>query len=107
MTRAADLPAVLQGFPRVDDHLDDRQAMGRIEAPLQAELGVPKDKDSLRRTSHVARGQRVPVLPFEEAAILTVDGVGEWVTAPGASAKAIRIRIKKQMLIPAFHRAAV
>src|SRR5688572_19114281 len=38
--------------------------------------------------------------PFEEAAVLTVDGVGEWTTASIAVGKGNRLRIVKEMSFP-------
>lgn len=38
--------------------------------------------------------------PFEEAAILTIDGVGEWTTASMALGKGAEIRILKEMRFP-------
>ena len=38
--------------------------------------------------------------PFEEAAILTVDGVGEWATASIGKGKGNRIEILKEMMFP-------
>ena len=40
-------------------------------------------RSAVRRTPRVARGQRVLSVAFREAAILTIDGVGEWATAVG------------------------
>ena len=33
-----------------------------VGSKISAELGIPTGQDSVRRTSHVARRQRVPVL---------------------------------------------
>ena len=38
--------------------------------------------------------------PFEEAAIMTVDGVGEWVTGTWGVGKGNQVDIKKQMMFP-------
>ena len=45
--------------------------------------------------------------PFEEAAILTLDGVGEWATGSIAHGKGNRIEMLKEMRLPAFPRSAV
>ena len=52
-----------------------------VASTLQNELGVPKEKVlfSEHHLSHAASAYLCS--PFDEAAILTVDGVGEWVTA--------------------------
>ena len=51
-----------------------------IDRQLRDELGYQR-RDPLFRASRVARRQRVLSIAFEEAAILTIDGVGEWATA--------------------------
>ncbi len=77
-----------------------------------------KDKLYLRRTlgRHLPRRRGSPLLfldhheshaasaffpsPFERAAILTLDGVGEWATATWGTGEGNRIRLSGQMLFP-------
>src|SRR5713101_1455343 len=67
---------------------------------IESELGVPKDRVlfSEHHLSHAASAFLCS--PFEEAAILTVDGVGEWVTAAWGVARGNEIRLLKQMEFP-------
>src|SRR6266852_4871046 len=60
-----------------------------VGATISAELGIPKDRVLFceHHLSHAASAFLCS--PFAEAAILTVDGVGEWLPAPGAGAGAI------------------
>ena len=47
-----------------------------IENRIRDLIGVRPDQHPLRRASPVARGKRVFCSPFDEAGVLTVDGVG-------------------------------
>jgi carbamoyltransferase len=71
-----------------------------VGSTLQQELGVPKEKVlfSEHHLSHAASAYLCS--PFEESAILTVDGVGEWVTATFGTGKGNDIRLFKQMDFP-------
>jgi carbamoyltransferase len=71
-----------------------------VGSTLQAELGVPKSKVlfSEHHLSHAASAFLCS--PFEEAAILTVDGVGEWVTATYGVGKGNQIKLNKQIEFP-------
>jgi carbamoyltransferase len=71
-----------------------------VASTLEAELGVTRDKVlfSDHHLSHAASAFLCS--PFEEAAILTVDGVGEWVTATYGEGKGTDIRLLKQMDFP-------
>src|SRR5215472_11256216 len=71
-----------------------------VASTLQAEIGVPKERVifSEHHLSHAASAFLCS--PFEEAAILTVDGVGEWVTATYGVGKGTDIRLLKQMDFP-------
>jgi carbamoyltransferase len=71
-----------------------------IASTLQNEVGVSKDKIlfSEHHLSHAASAFLCS--PFEEAAILTVDGVGEWVTATHGVGKGNEIKINKQIEFP-------
>jgi carbamoyltransferase len=71
-----------------------------IGSTLQSELGVSKDKIlfSEHHLSHAASAYLCS--PFDEAAILTVDGVGEWVTATYGVGKGNAIRLLKQIEFP-------
>ena len=71
-----------------------------IGATLQTELGVSKEKVLFceHHLSHAASAYLCS--PFDEAAILTVDGVGEWVTATCGVGRGNEIRLLKQIEFP-------
>ncbi|MGB2606385.1 MAG: carbamoyltransferase N-terminal domain-containing protein, partial [Candidatus Sulfotelmatobacter sp.] len=71
-----------------------------VGSTLQSELNVPKSKVlfSEHHLSHAASAFLCS--PFEEAAILTVDGVGEWVTATYGVGKGNQIKLNKQIEFP-------
>ena len=79
--------------------MDGRQALGALPT-LQTELGVSKDKILFceHHLSHAASAYLCS--PFDEAAILTVDGVGEWVTASYGVGRGNDIRLLKQTEFP-------
>ena len=51
-----------------------------LDKQLRQELGY-HGRDPLRRAPRVPRGERLLSLAVRRAAILTMDGVGEWATA--------------------------
>jgi carbamoyltransferase len=59
-----------------------------------------QSKTPFSRASFVARGERFYPSPFEESAILTIDGVGEWATASICFGKEIQLPISKSCI---FH----
>jgi len=71
-----------------------------VGTTLQTELGVSKDKVLFceHHLSHAASAYLCS--PFDEAAILTVDGVGEWVTAAYGVGRGSEIRLSKQIEFP-------
>ncbi len=71
-----------------------------IAEKIQDELGIPKDRIlfSDHHLSHAASAFLCS--PFEEAALMTVDGVGEWVTATWGIGKGTDVRLKKQVEFP-------
>jgi len=71
-----------------------------VASTLEAELGVTREKVlfSDHHLSHAASAYLCS--PFDDAAILTVDGVGEWVTATYGTGKGSDIRLLKQMDFP-------
>jgi len=71
-----------------------------VATTLQSELGIVKDKVlfSEHHLSHAASAYLCS--PFEEAAILTVDGVGEWVTATYGVGRGNEIKLNKQVEFP-------
>jgi carbamoyltransferase len=71
-----------------------------VASKLQFDLGVPKEKVlfSEHHLSHAASAFLCS--PFDEAAILTVDGVGEWVTGTYGTGRGNEIRLTKQMEFP-------
>src|SRR6476469_5208022 len=95
----------MQTFPR--SHRVFREAMITwlgdklwIKTLIQKRLGVPASKIlfSEHHLSHAASAFLCS--PFEEAAILTVDGVGEWVTATCGIGRGNHIRVFKQIEFP-------
>jgi carbamoyltransferase len=71
-----------------------------VGTTLQSELGVSKEKVLFceHHLSHAASTYLCS--PFDEAAILTVDGVGEWVTATYGVGRGNDIRLFKQIQFP-------
>lgn len=72
-----------------------------VASTIQSELGdIPKEKIlfSEHHLSHAASAFLCS--PFEEAAILTVDGVGEWVTSTCGIGRGNEIKLLKQMEFP-------
>jgi carbamoyltransferase len=71
-----------------------------VASTLEAELGISREKVlfSDHHLSHAASAFLCSL--FEESAILTVDGVGEWVTATYGVGKGTDIRLLKQMDFP-------
>ena len=71
-----------------------------VRTTLQNEVGVSKEKVLFceHHLSHAASAYLCS--PFDEAAILTIDGVGEWVTASYGVGRGSRIRLFKQIEFP-------
>jgi carbamoyltransferase len=71
-----------------------------VATKLQTELNIPKSKVlfSEHHLSHAASAYLCS--PFDEAAILTVDGVGEWVTATCGVGRGNEIKLNKQIEFP-------
>jgi len=71
-----------------------------VGTTLQMEIGVPKERVlfSEHHLSHAASAYLCS--PFDEAAILTVDGVGEWVTGTYGVGRGNDIKLHKQMEFP-------
>ena len=71
-----------------------------VASTLEAELGIRKDKVlfSEHHLSHAASAFLCS--PFDEAAILTVDGVGEWVTATTGVGQGNNIKLTQQIDFP-------
>jgi carbamoyltransferase len=71
-----------------------------VASKLESDLGVPKEKVLFaeHHLSHAASAFLCS--PFDEAAILTVDGVGEWVTGTYGTGRGNQIRLTKQMEFP-------
>lgn len=95
----------MQTFPR--SHKVFREAMITwlgdklwIRHLIQKRLGVPSSKIlfSEHHLSHAASAFFCS--PFEEAAILTVDGVGEWTTASLGVGKGTDIKLHKEIRFP-------
>jgi carbamoyltransferase len=71
-----------------------------VASTLQAELGISREKIlfSGHHLSHAASAFLCS--PFEEAAILTVDGVGEWTTTACGVGRGTQIHLNKQIDFP-------
>jgi carbamoyltransferase len=71
-----------------------------VGSTIESKLGVPKEKVLFceHHLSHAASAFLCS--PFDEAAILTVDGVGEWVTGTWGVGRGNDIRLFKQMEFP-------
>lgn len=71
-----------------------------ITTTLNSELGIPKDRVlfSQHHLSHAASAYLCS--PFDEAAILTVDGVGEWATATYGVGRGNHVTLLKQVEFP-------
>jgi len=71
-----------------------------VGAKISADLGIPKDRVLFceHHLSHAASAFLCS--PFDEAAILTVDGVGEWVTGTWGTGRGNQIDLRKQMVFP-------
>jgi carbamoyltransferase len=71
-----------------------------IRALITERVGVPREKIlfSEHHLSHAASAFFCS--PFDDAAILTVDGVGEWATATMGTAKGTEIRLTREIRFP-------
>lgn len=71
-----------------------------IKAIIAEELGISKDKVVFcdHHISHAASSFYCS--PFEKAALLTIDGVGEWTTTAKGVGEGNRIHIQKEMKFP-------
>jgi carbamoyltransferase len=71
-----------------------------VGTTLQTELGISKEKVLFceHHLSHAASAYLCS--PFDEAAILTIDGVGEWVTATYGIGRGNDLRLIKQIEFP-------
>jgi carbamoyltransferase len=71
-----------------------------VASTLQSELGIGRERIlfSDHHLSHAASAFLCS--PFDEAAILTVDGVGEWLTAACGEGRDTQIRFTKQIEFP-------
>ncbi len=71
-----------------------------VGTKIESEIGVPREKIlfSEHHLSHAASAYFCS--PFEESAIMTVDGVGEWVTSTYGTGKGNQISLEKQIEFP-------
>ena len=71
-----------------------------VGSKIAAELGIPRARVLFceHHMSHAASAFLCS--PFDEAAILTVDGVGEWVTGTWGVGRGNQIELRKQMVFP-------
>ncbi len=99
------LMTVLQTYPRSWKVFRESMITWMVDklwvgSTIEEELGVPKEKVLFceHHLSHAASAFLCS--PFEEAAILTVDGVGEWVTSTWGTGRGNEIRLVKQTEFP-------
>jgi carbamoyltransferase len=99
------LTSVLQTYPRSWKAFRESMVGWVLDklwicSTLQSELGIEKKKVlfSEHHLSHAASAFLCS--PFKEAAILTVDGVGEWVTTGCGIGKDNEIRLSRQIEFP-------
>jgi carbamoyltransferase len=99
------LMTVLQTYPRSYKVFRESMITWMIDklwvgATIAAELGIPKDRVLFceHHLSHAASAFLCS--PFDESAILTVDGVGEWVTGTWGTGRGNQIDLRKQMVFP-------
>ncbi len=99
------LMTVLQTYPRSWKVFRESMITWMIDklwvsSTIESELGISKEKILFceHHLSHAASAFLCS--PFEEAAILTVDGVGEWVTATWGVGKGNDIRLSKNLEFP-------
>ena len=77
-----------------------------LEREIARELGIRRRVWFC--THHlVARGQRIFPSRYEEAAILTIDGVGEWSTATWGIGRGNKIELTEEMRFPELARIAL
>ena len=71
-----------------------------VASTLQSELGIPRERIlfSDHHLSHAASAFLCS--PFQDAAVLTVDGVGEWDTAAAGVGRGTEIRLNKNIQFP-------
>lgn len=73
----------------------------RLTVPLKLKHELGYEGKTLFVEHHLAHaGSAFLVSPFEEAAILTVDGVGEWATTTLGTGQGNRIRLHKEVTYP-------
>src|SRR6266403_162376 len=99
------LMSVLQTYPRSWKVFRESMITWMIDklwvgSTIESDLNVPKEKVLFceHHLSHAASAFLCS--PFDEAAILTVDGVGEWVTGTWGVGRGNEIRLLKQMEFP-------
>ncbi len=72
-----------------------------LESKIKSELGISKKQEILFLEHHLSHASSAFFpSPFEEANILTIDGVGEWATTTIGIGKKNKIKILKEMLYP-------
>ena len=71
-----------------------------IRHHIEQEIGVPKEKVLFTQHHAAHAASAFLASPFEEAAILTVDGVGEWATATYGVGRGTDIRLFKEIRFP-------
>jgi carbamoyltransferase len=99
------LMTTLQTFPRSSRVFRESMLSWMLDkmwvaTTLEAELGVSRDKVLFcqHHLSHAASAFLCS--PFEEAAILTIDGVGEWTTGTYGVGRGTNIKLLKQTEFP-------
>ena len=94
----ATAPRGLGQLSAVDAVVADEQAVAGARDRPRA--GHSAARLVLRRTTCRTRPARFFPSPFDEAAILTIDGVGEWSTATWGVGRGSRIELAEEMRFP-------
>ena len=99
------LLSVLQTYPRSWKVFRESMVSWMVDklwvaSTMQSELGINRDKIFFceHHLSHAASAFLCS--PFQEAALLTVDGVGEWHTAACGVGSGTQVRLLKQLEFP-------
>ncbi len=99
------LMTVLQTYPKSYKVFRESMITWMIDklwvgSKISADLGIPRDR-ILYAEHHMSHAASAFLCsPFDEAAILTVDGVGEWATGTWGVGKGNQIEMRKQMYFP-------
>src|SRR5262249_1949815 len=71
-----------------------------VASTLETQLGVPRDRVLFSEHHLPHAASAFLCSPFDEAAILTVDGVGEWITATYGWGRGTDVRLTRRIDFP-------